>query len=145
MQKIIYLLAGAGLLFWTFGRKAKAIKDLNFDFSGLKFTGKTISDFKIYLQLEVTNQNSSAVFFKNIFLSIYDEKNMLGKVSYTDQINIPANNTTIINIPVRLNYGGLVYLVYEIIAKRRNPDFNVAGTMDTPLGKVSISKTIKFI
>ena len=130
MNKLIYLFGGAAILALLYNKK-RAAQDLQFNWLGLKYTGKKISDFKIWLQIEVRNQNNTALSFKNLFGTIYEGKTKLGTIEIKDNISIPANSSTIVNLPIKFNYGGLTYVLGEVILMGKKPIFNAVGSFDS--------------
>ena len=131
--KNIFLIASLGIAAAFLFMKKKSATDLKFRWLGVKFTGKKLSDFKLWVQLEVVNQNNSSLSFKNLFADITEtgSQNLIGSIQINDKIDIPANTSTIVNLPIKFRYYGLTYLLGEIILKGKKPIFDVVGSLDT--------------
>jgi LEA14-like dessication related protein len=132
MSRAIKIIFGTGatLLGIYLLRKYSASKKLEYYPAGIKTTGKKISDFKIIFEMEVVNPSYTPLTINNIFLNIYDKGTQLGRINVTTPQEIPANSSTILSLPITMNYGAIIYFLYEVIAKGKK-SVKIAGTINS--------------
>jgi LEA14-like dessication related protein len=124
------IVLGIGLLAIYLGRKYSAGNKLQFFPSSVSYSGKKVSEFRLIFSMDVVNPSFTSLKVNNIFCNIYDQKNQLGRISVTTPQIIPANSTTTLNLPIQLNYGAVIYFLYEVIAKGKK-SIKVSGTINS--------------
>ena len=136
---LLGLLAATGIVI---GRKILTASKLKFYPKNVKLTGSGITDQKLYLTVEVVNPTFTQLTVNNIFLTIYSNDKLIGRVEYNTPIVIAKNGSTLLNIPIKLNLGGLTYLTAEYFIKGIKPKFKVVGSVNSGGASVPIEETV---
>ena len=143
MKKLLFgLLAASGFIVV---RKILTATKLKFYPKGVKLTGQGLFEQKLWLIAEVVNPSFNQLTINNIFLTIYADDKLIGRVEVNTPIVIGGNGTTIINIPIKLNVGGLTYMSVNYFVKGIKPKFKIVGTVNSGGAQIPLEQTIDLL
>lgn len=136
---ILGLLAAAG---FVLARKVVTATKLKFYPKNVKLTGSGITNQKLWLIADVVNPTYNQLTINNVFLMCYVENTLIGRIEYNTPLIIGGNGTTEVNIPIKLNLGGIAYITTKYLLKGLKPTFKIVGTVNSGGANVPIETTI---
>ena len=139
---LLGLLMAAG---FVVARKVVTATKLKFYPKNVKLTGSGITEQKLWLIAEVVNPTFTQLTINNIFLTIYANDKLIGRVEYNTQITIGKNGTTALNLPIKLNLAAITYITGEFLLKGIKPKFKIVGTVNSGGASIPIETELDLV
>jgi hypothetical protein len=117
MKNPFFLIIG-GFIGIYFYKKYQLIKNLQITLAGVKFNFD-ISNPILTISIRLNNQSSGIANISNTELKLINNNAVIGNVLYVKNQTVLANQTTIIDIPIRINIKDtIINLINDIYAKK---------------------------
>lgn len=143
MSKLLMgLLLAAGFIT---ARKVVTATKLKFYPKGVKLTGSGLTEQKLWLIAEVVNPTFTQLTINNMFFTVQSGDKILGRIEYNTPLVIGKNGTTVVNIPIKLNLGGLAWLTTEYLLKGTKPEFKIVGSLNSGGASIPIETNLSLL
>lgn len=136
---ILGLLAAAG---FVVARKVATATKLKFYPRNVKLTGSGILNQKLWLIAEVVNPTYNQLTINNVFLTIYADTTLIGRVEYNTPLVIGGNGSTEVNIPIKLHLGAIAFITSKYLIKGIKPTLKIVGSVNSGGANVPIETTV---
>lgn len=110
-------LIGGGLLLFTFLRRSEGLTDIYQEPRGGRFTKINLTGAEGVVKWAISNNSDVPIRISNLFAQYRYKGIKFGESDFNSRQDAPARQTTVIDIPVAITWGGLIQVAGNLVAR----------------------------
>jgi LEA14-like dessication related protein len=140
---LLGLIATGTLVLFYFLNKTRSALKLDYYFYSIDLSNLKLSNLEIITKVEIVNPTNTSQVVDGIFATVtLNDGTLIGRIQKNVAQTIIKKDSTIIDVPIKLNPNGLAKVTAYVINNQSVPTLNIEGSITSMGISIPIKQTV---
>lgn len=140
---LLGLIATGTLVLFYFLNKTRSALKLDYYFYSIDLSNLKLSNLEIITKVEIVNPTNTSQIIDGIFATVtLNDGTLVGRIQKNVAQTIIKKDSTIIDVPIKLNPNGVAKVTAYVINNQSVPTLNIEGSITSMGISIPIKQTV---